>query len=242
GKDGELAGLIEANKTAIDKVQTGLKDYVDGEVAKLVAADAKNLEDLTKMINDLSKELKEKDSELEGKIAANTQAIEDVKTRVDGIDGEIAALKEQTGKLGEEDTRLAGLIKSNDDAIKAALEQAKTDINGLIASKVEELQGADTKNLADLTKMINDLSAQVEAKNSELAGKIADNKVAIEKVAKDLADLDAKLAESKAELENKDKQIEDNISTFVTVTIIVGSVFLISIAALYVLVLKKKKS
>lgn len=204
----EIAALNEAltnAKAALEKADTENKaelvkkiEDADKALDEAIKAVQKNLEDAK---NELQNAINANETDIEEKVTKLNQALESVKAALEATD---AANKEALEKAlvnAESTLREAiGGVQSDLDITKAKLDKAIEDLNKAIANGDKVLYD----EIDALEKAIDDAKAALEAADaankSELEGKITEAQNAlqsvIDKVAKDLEDVEQKLADA----------------------------------------------
>ncbi len=204
----EIAALNKAlinAKAALEKADTENKaelvkkiEDADKALDEAIKAVQKNLEDAK---NELQNAINANETDIEEKVTKLNQALESVKAALEATD---AANKEALEKAlvnAESTLREAiGGVQSDLDTTKANLDKAIEDLNKAIADGDKQL----SDEIDALEKALDDAKAALEAADaankSELEGKITEAQNAlqsvIDKVAKDLEDVEQKLADA----------------------------------------------
>lgn len=212
--------LLKSQADDLEAAQEALSDAMTEADAALQKAIDKVNADLTKAIDDLSKATDENLTEAVGNLTtAYTNADALLKADIDALSEELAALKQTM--IEADDALLAAIeqVKADLDATKKELESAMAEEVEQLNSKIDTLNAAleAAYKLADemLKRDIDALRAELEAKHKENIDTLRAELEAKHK--EDIDTLRAELAALKVQIEDRDEINNTAIQTLNTV-------------------------
>lgn len=256
--DGKGAENLKTIKTQIDAAMN-----VDNPTVIDIAAKLAELEKSSKDLDDAIKALAKASDVSDNKaaIAANKNAIDELKEAKADIDGQIETIKTTLRNLADKDTELAGkidnIVKETDGTIdkriaeaKAAVKSDYEDADSKLKQTLEDADKAIKEALEKEIKVVKEaleatIKAEKEAREAAIKTETEAREAAV-KAANDAreaaikAEAEAREAAVKAANEAREAETKKLHNAIVTISIIFSIVMVALAACVFVLFLKKK--